>query len=187
MPTIETIVRHPQAEDVAEWVRMRVALWPEGSADSHAAEIAAYLFGNLTGWFAGLHAFTAFIAQPPDGGLCGFLEASVRPMVDGCTTHPVGYIEGWFVDPDVRQKRVGKALMEAAERWVLSHGCREMASDAYLTNSIGIDAHKALGFNEEMPTVRFRKWLLAPAGEEQPEIHTTQKQTLVPPEEENAD
>ena len=36
-------------------------------------------------------------------------------MADGCTTHPVGYVEGWYVDPDVRRKGVGKALVAAAE------------------------------------------------------------------------
>jgi hypothetical protein len=34
-----------------------------------------------------------------------------------------------------------------------------MASDAHLDNAAGIAAHRALGFNDEAPTVRFRKWL----------------------------
>ena len=100
---MEIVVRRPRAEDRDEWTRMRVALWPESSAESHAEEVTAFLTGNLAGWLAGLHAVAAFVAERPGGGLCGFVEASVRPMAEGCTTHPVGYVEGWYVDPDVRR------------------------------------------------------------------------------------
>src|SRR3954447_2742326 len=115
MSVMEWAVRHPQAADRAEWTRMRVALWPECSAEDHASEIAAFLTGNLTGWLAGLHAVAVFVADRPGGGLCGFVEASVRAMADGCTTHPVGYVEGWFVDAGVRRQGVGRKLIEAAE------------------------------------------------------------------------
>ena len=51
-------------------------------------------------------------------------EASVRPLADGCTTQPVGYIKGWFVDSDVRRQGVGRKLVEAAEVMRLSpHAC----------------------------------------------------------------
>ncbi len=178
---MEIIVRHPQAEDCAEWTRMRSALWPDASAESHAEEIAAYLTGNLTGWLAGLHAVTVLVAVRPGGGLCGFLEASVRPMVDDCTTHRVGYVEGWYVDPDVRQKGVGRTLVRAAEAWSSSQGCREMASDAHLANTISIAAHKAMGFDDAAPSVRFRKWLPDPAGSQpRTSSKSDQKLTLVP-------
>src|SRR5215472_11218777 len=103
---METVVRPPQAEDRAEWTRMRGALWPESPAETHAEEVTAFLTGNLAGWLSGVLAVAAFVAVRPAGGLCGFVEASVRPMVDGCTTHPVGYVEGWYVDPDVRRQGV---------------------------------------------------------------------------------
>jgi aminoglycoside 6'-N-acetyltransferase I len=143
---------------------MRAALWPESSAESHAGEITAFLTGDLTGWLAGLHAVAVFVAVRPAGGLCGFVEAAVRPLADGCTTHPVGYVEGWYVDPDVRHKGVGRRLVAAAEAWASSQGCREMASDAHLATHTSIAAHKALGFHEEAATVRFRKWLPTPDG-----------------------
>lgn len=127
--------------------------------ESHSEEIAAFLSGDLTGWLAGLKAVAAFVAPRLGGGLCGFVEASVRHMADGCTTQPVGYVEGWFVDPDVRRKGVGRKLVEAAQAWAASQGCREMASDAYLDNAASIAAHRAMGFADEPPNVRFRKWL----------------------------
>jgi GNAT superfamily N-acetyltransferase len=177
---MEIVIRHPTAEDQAEWLRMRVALWPDSSAASHAEEIAAFLTGNLTTWLSGLHAVAVFVAVRPGGGLCGFLEGSVRPLAEGCTTHPVGYVEGWFVDPDVRRQGVGKALAKAAEEWAARQGCREMASDAWLANSVSIAAHKALSFNEDLPTVHFRKWLPATLAQEKPVIKSAQDLTLVP-------
>jgi aminoglycoside 6'-N-acetyltransferase I len=156
---MEVVVRQPTAADLPEWSRMRSVLWPEPPAESHAEEIAAFLSGDLAGWLAGLKAVAVFVAARPAGGLCGFVEASVRPMADGCTTHPVGYVEGWYVDPDVRRQGVGSSLVEAAQAWAASQGCREMASDAYLANAASIAAHKAQGFADEAPTVRFRKWL----------------------------
>src|SRR5262245_55974633 len=177
---METVVRRPRAEDRAEWARMRVALWPETSAESHAEEVAAFLTGTLTGWLAGLHAVAVFVAVRPAGGLCGFVEASIRPMADGCTTHPVGYVEGWYVDPDVRHQGVGRRLVAAAEAWASSRGCREMASDAHLANPTSIAAHKALGFNEEDPTVRFRKWLPTTDGGRKAEVKKAHKLTVDP-------
>jgi GNAT superfamily N-acetyltransferase len=158
---------------------MRSALWPETAAESHADEIAAFLTGNLTGWLAGLHAVAVFVADRPGGGLCGFLEASVRPLADGCTTQPVGYVEGWYVDPDVRRRGVGRALVAAAESWALSQGCREMASDAHLENGISIDAHRALGFQDEAPAVRFRKRLPPSDGVKEPSVKTAHRLSLV--------
>jgi aminoglycoside 6'-N-acetyltransferase I len=173
-------VRQPGAEDHAEWTRLRAALWPDCPAESHAEEVAAFLSGNLTGWLAGLHAVAAFVADRPGGGLCGFLEASVRPLADGCTTHPVGYVEGWYVDPDVRRQGVGRELVAAAERWAVSQGCREMASDAHLDNLASIAAHRALGFQDEAPVVRFRKWLPATPAERKAESKTAHELSLVP-------
>lgn len=180
MSAAEIEVRRPQADDRAEWTRMRTALWPEHTVESHAEEVTGFLTGNHSGWLAGLHAVAVFVAVRPAGGLCGFVEASVRPMADGCTTHPVGYVEGWYVDPDMRRKGVGRRLVAAAEAWAVSQGCREMASDAYLANRTSIAAHQALGFEDAAPTVRFRKWLPAPPGEEKAGVKTDHPLTLVP-------
>ena len=49
-------------------------------------------------------AHRVFLAERPGGGLCGFLEASIHPWAVGCDRQPVGYIEGWYVDADVRRR-----------------------------------------------------------------------------------
>ncbi len=74
-----------------------------------------------------------FVAADPSGCLCGFVEVSLRQSAEGCGTRPVGYIEGWFVDPDYRNQGVGRSLVVAAETWALERGCQEMASDLVIT------------------------------------------------------
>lgn len=144
--------------DKAEWVRLRTALWPDGSED-HAAEITAFLGSESFTWSQSFHALAVFVATRPTGGLCGFVEASIRPHVDGCETKPVGYVEGWFVDSELRRKGIGRCLVEVAERWAMNRGCKEMTSDAHLVNTISLHAHKALGFEESSRNVHFRKRL----------------------------
>ena len=99
----------------------------------------------------------AFVAERPGGGLCGFVEVSIRPWAIGCEPRPVGYIEGWYVDEDVRRRGVGRALVEAAEAWARSKGCRQMASDAELWNDVSHQAHGALGYEETARLVLFKK------------------------------
>ena len=152
-------IRPVESGDRAEWLRMRAALWPETSAAEHAAEVDAFLAGDLSSWLVGLWAAATFVAVRPAGGLSGFLEASVRPMADGCTTSPAGYVEGWYVDPDVRREGIGRGMLAAAEAWAAAAGCREMASDAQADNTLSRAAHQAAGFLHQAPTIQFHKRL----------------------------
>ena len=71
----------------------------------------------------------------------------------------MGYIEGWFVDADMRRQGIGERLIVAAEQWATAQGCKEMASDAQVENDVSLAAHKALGFEESSRTVHLRKRL----------------------------
>jgi putative acetyltransferase len=155
-------VRPVHKSDRAEWLRMRVALWPDGGEGEHASEIAEFLdFGSFS-WAKSLLALGAFVATRSAGGLCGFAEVSVRPFVEDCPGRPPGYLEGWYVDPDVRRRGIGAKLVAAAETWAAAQGCEEMASDAHLGNAASHAAHRALGFNETSRLVHFHKRLAAP-------------------------
>ena len=68
-------------------------------------------------------------------------------------------MESWYVDPDVRGRRVGRALVEAAEGWARERAYTELASDALLENEASQKAHKVLGFEEVERSVHFRKAL----------------------------
>jgi aminoglycoside 6'-N-acetyltransferase I len=135
--------------DTDEWVRMRVALWPESSSAELAEEARTF--------FDETDPVAVLVSPRLEGGLCGFIELSIRPWTEGCRSRGVGYIEGWYVDPDVRQMGVGCDLVRAGEEWARSRGCTEMASDAVIDNAVSIAAHGALGYEQVERVVRFRK------------------------------
>jgi aminoglycoside 6'-N-acetyltransferase I len=85
------------------------------------------------------------------------MPRTVGSRAEGCDSTPVGYIEGWYVDEDMRRCGVGRALVEAAEAWARSRGCRQMASDAVLGNEVSLQAHGALGYEALGPVVPFKK------------------------------
>lgn len=146
-------IRRPEPQDWQEWLRMRLALWPRQTAAEHEVEMQDYLYGTSRN--------VAFIVARTEAGLGGFVEASLRSYADGCNTHPVGYIEGWYVDPDLRRQGVGALLVEAAERWAASLGCTEMASDCLENNETSLAAHQALGYIVSERLIHFCKALPA--------------------------
>lgn len=137
--------------DAPAWCRLRQALWP-GEPDEHEEEIARF--------FAGLaNEPQAVIVAEREGEILGFAELSLRTYAEGCSSSPVGYLEGWYVVPEARRQGVGGALVQAAERWAKEKGCTEFASDTELENAVSAEAHRALGF-EEVEIIRcFRKRL----------------------------
>jgi len=145
-------IRHAAYSDQAEWLRMRSALWPDCPLDDHHSEMQEQLDDPVH--------YAVFVVARDVGKLGGFLEASLRAYADGCRTSPVGYIEGWYVDTDLRQQGLGSELVKAAERWAGAQGCTEMASDCELGNHVSFRAHLALGYEEIDRAIQFRKLLV---------------------------
>lgn len=88
----------------------------------------------------------------------GFVEVALRTdYVNGTSSSPVGFIEGIYVIPSARQQGVARALVQMAEAWARTNGCREMASDARIENEASHAMHRALGFVETMRVVYFHK------------------------------
>jgi aminoglycoside 6'-N-acetyltransferase I len=144
-------IRPVTRADRDEWLRMRSALWPDAPLVEHNREIEQFLETGQPG--------VVLVAERPQGELCGFLEARVRHYVDGCETDRVGYIEGWYVDPDLRRNGIGRAMVKQAEHWARHHGCTEMASDTQLYNMSSQEAHLRIGYTEVERLVIFRKEL----------------------------
>ena len=140
-----------RSADRAEWLRLRTALWPNAGAEDVANE-----------WDDALQdgEIAVFVAERPAGGLCGFLEAAIRPCSVNGELGRIGYIEGWYVDVDVRRQGVGRLLVNAAEEWARSQGCKEIHSDAELSNELSHAAHQRLGYAEVGRLVHFRKRLV---------------------------
>ena len=149
-------IRQVQPGDAARWVALRSALWPEGSPDEHAAEVAAFFGGPAR---PGLLPEAVFVAEETGGGsrLIGFAEISRRAYAEGCDSSPVAYLEGWYVAPERRRRGIGRALVARAEAWARSVGCTEFASDALADNLVSAEAHRALGFDEVEVVRCFRK------------------------------
>ena len=140
-----TVVIRPYAPaDYAEWRRMRTALWPGQTED----DMAAWLARSDT---------AVIVAVRATGSLCGFVEVGERTNADGCESGPVSYVEGWWVDADVRRQRIGARLIEAVESFARSRGYRELASDTETHNVISQRAHEQLGFKELDRLVLYRK------------------------------
>jgi aminoglycoside 6'-N-acetyltransferase I len=81
-----------------------------------------------------------------ENGLCGFIEVSIHPDAENCATTPVGFIEGWWVDPDYRKQGYGGKLLEKAEKWALSKGCRKIASNMEDYREISLKMRQASSY-----------------------------------------
>ena len=145
-----TTIRLVTPEDQPEWLRMRHDLWPDVEPDELLREMQRIIADPQT---------PVFVMERPGGRLGGFIETGTRKYADGCETSPVGYIEGWLVDEDLRGKGLGKALVKTAEDWVRGQGLHEMASDTWLENEVSIAAHLKMGYEEVERLVHFVKIL----------------------------
>lgn len=144
---MEISIRRITPNDRGEWFKMRKGIWPEAPDE--------YLDFDMNDILASKEdvVFFALLDDRP----VGMVEARLRDYGEGCETSPVGYIEGWFVYPEMRGKGVAGALTQAAEDWARERGCTEMASDTWLDNEASIRAHLKLGYLEVERLVHFVK------------------------------
>jgi len=138
--------------DDADWLPLRMALWPECARAAHLKEMAGFL--GEPGRFA------QFVVREMDGRGVGFVEASIRTDgVIGTTSSPVAFLEGLYVEPVARGRGVARCLVLAVSEWAVARGCSELASDTQLDNLVSQAVHLRLGFGETERVVFFRKSL----------------------------
>src|SRR5687768_10935389 len=125
--TPTTRVRPATSNDLDEWLRLRAGLWPECPSAEHLEQIRQV----LRGWRAGVS--TGALVADIGGRLVGFVEVSIKP-VGGRASHPVGYLEGWYVDPEQRRRGIGRLLVDAAVRWARARGAFEIGSACDVSN-----------------------------------------------------
>jgi aminoglycoside 6'-N-acetyltransferase I len=136
--------------DQPGWLEMRVALWPDATADEHRGYMAISL--------AQPERFLQLMMYDERRQPMGFIEGSIRSdYVNGTETSPVGFVEGVYVIPEMRRQGVARRLFAAVGDWARARGCRELASDALLENEASQRAHRALGFKEPERVVYFSK------------------------------
>lgn len=142
-------VRPLRETDLNEWFRLRKLLWDASSDDDHKSEMLEIIEHPESQMI--------LVADSGNGRLLGFLEVSIRPFVEDCNSDNVGYLEGWYVDPEYRKMGVGRQLVASAENWALQKGCTEMASDAEIGNQLSLTAHQSLGYRETSRLVHLKK------------------------------
>lgn len=148
-------VRPSTIDDLAEWIRLRRALWPDCSPARQWLEIQQFAASQSAG--------VVIVAERGHGGLCGFAEVSIRhEHVDGTSSAPVAYLEAWYIEPEFRRRGIGRQLLEAAEAWALAQGLKELASDTELDNAAGVAMHLSCGFQETCRAVHFVKKIASP-------------------------
>jgi aminoglycoside 6'-N-acetyltransferase I len=149
-------VRKMAETDKPRWLELRRALWPECPAARHSLEMDQLRHSDGV----------VLLAEDLDGQVVGFAELSIRrDHVEGTSSTPVPYLEGWYVIPSRRRQGIGRALIESAEGWALEAGFWEMASDAESDNHDGIRAHWDSGFHEVGRSVHFVRPLRTPKAE----------------------
>jgi aminoglycoside 6'-N-acetyltransferase I len=131
-------------------VRLRDALWP-GALPDHEADTTRY--------FALREDSAVVFVAEHEGRLIGFLELDFRKYAPGCSSSPVPFIEGWYVDPPHQRRGVGRALVRAAEAHARQLGHTEIASDTEIERVNSVAAHRALGYEEVERVVFFRRSL----------------------------
>ena len=145
-------VRQLEEKDFQQWLRLRKLLWDGVSDEEHREEMRDI--------FEHIETQLVLVGETENQRLIGFLEASIRPFVEDCHTDHVGYLEGWFVEPDFRRYGIGRRLVRSAESWARSKGCAEMASDSEIGNDLSLKAHLNLGYEETSRLVHLRKDLV---------------------------
>ncbi len=144
-------VRKLEEKDIQEWAKLRQHLWDGLSDKENQIE--------MTGIYEHSETQLVLVAESSVGNLIGFLEASIRPFVEDCHSENVGYLEGWWIEPEYRRNGIGRNLVAGAEEWARSRGCEEMASDSELGNELSLEAHVRLGYEVTSRLIHLRKVL----------------------------
>ncbi|HEU4929862.1 MAG TPA: GNAT family N-acetyltransferase [Candidatus Krumholzibacteria bacterium] len=135
-------------KDARTWRAMREDLYSDIPPEFHDAEMALMLASDDR---------ACLLVRDPDDEAVGFIEVSLRNVVDGCLGGPVGYIEGIYLVPNWRGLGLGPAMIEAAATWFRAQGCRDMATDAEIDNDDAQQFWSELGFEETWRVVHYHK------------------------------
>jgi len=138
--------------DQPGWLDMRLALWPDATADEHR--------GYMTLSLSQPDRFLHLVMYDEQRQPVAFIDGSIRSdYVNGTESTPVGFVEGVYVAPAWRRRGIARQLFDAIADWARARGCRELASDALIENDVSQRAHLALGFRETDRVVYFTRKL----------------------------
>jgi aminoglycoside 6'-N-acetyltransferase I len=122
-------------EHFDDWVRLRIALWPDETLEEHRRYAASILERPDDA--------TVYLASEADGNVVAFAEGTLRrDHVNGCSSSLIAFLEGLYAHPPFRRRGLARLLYEALEGWAKEKGCSEFASDVLLHNEVGQRLHE---------------------------------------------
>lgn len=140
--------------DAGAWIALRKKLWPDESDADLRAGSDELLASKES---------VVLIARADRDAIVAFAEATLRhDYVNGCSTSPVAFLEGIYVEPESRRQRIARRLCEAVEAWAAENGCSEFASDTFIDYVDSQRMHEALGFTETDRVIYYRKEIASP-------------------------
>ncbi|MEZ4903843.1 MAG: GNAT family N-acetyltransferase [Spirosomataceae bacterium] len=88
----------------------------------------------------------------------GFIHIAIRSdHVEGADTDKTAYLEGIYIQPSFRRTHLATLLLKEGERWAISKGFTQLASDTEIANFHSQLFHKNNGFEEVNRIVCFLK------------------------------
>jgi aminoglycoside 6'-N-acetyltransferase I len=118
---MKVAIRSITRGDAPRWEELRCALWPGHDAE-HREEIAAFFAGTLP------EPEAVLLAEEEGGRIVAMAELSVRSDLPELGRR-VGYVEGLYVIPEVRNRGIARRLLQASREWARQQGCTVLASD----------------------------------------------------------
>lgn len=141
-------IRKLGTEQIRDVVFMALDLWKEASYHD-----LNELFQKLTE----SKSDAVFIYQIENENV-GFVHLSIRnDYVEGSNSSPVGYVEGVYVKPDFRARKIAKELVKSGEQWAKEKGCSQIGSDIEYDNHVSYKFHQKIGFKEANRLICFIK------------------------------
>ena len=125
--------------------KLRPRLWPDCTEEENQAELQAMLGGRhpmVADWPA------VVMVSEEEAESCGYLEATLRPDVDGCKEVPVGFIEGWFTEDVLHRSDVFQLLPASIALWTKAHGGLVLMCDVPAEEAELLAKHEAAGFEK---------------------------------------
>lgn len=143
-------VRRAEKEDIGILAGMALLLWPGHTIEELSGEFEEIIVKNEA----------AFFLAYEQGRPVGFSQCQIRhDYVEGTQSSPVGYLEGIYVKEECRNRGYAKELLRQCEKWAVSKGCGEFASDCELDNADSLRFHRNVGFTEANRIICFTKTL----------------------------
>ncbi|BFG70660.1 GNAT family N-acetyltransferase [Sediminibacterium sp. KACHI17] len=120
-------------------IELTLALWPECDYDEEKNQWKQFMY-SPDHYCALAKVEHAYI---------GFIHISIRyDYVEGAESNKTAYLEGIYVKPDYRKNQIASALLSSGEKWAISNGLTEIASDTEINNQISQLFHQQAGFKE---------------------------------------